>query len=111
MKKERERERERERIDVRHAFNEEAKSKSNCKLSISHTSGVRLFDDDIGVRSTDATESAALLDEIEMVDIYSNSWGPGDRDWQVAGPGVLANQALKNGAKKVHFEYKFNILL
>ena len=94
----------RERIDVRHAFNEEAKSKSNCKLSISHTSGVRLFDDDIGVRSTDATESAALLDEIEMVDIYSNSWGPGDRGWKlVAGPGVLANQALKNGAKKVQF--------
>ena len=41
-----------------------------------------------------------------MVDIYSNSWGPGDGGWQVAGPGVLTNQALQNGAKKVHVECK-----
>ena len=79
---------------------------ANGKLLISHASGVRLFDDGIGVRSTDATESAALLHKIEMVDIYSNSWGPGDGGWQVAGPGVLTNQALQNGAKKVHVEYK-----
>ena len=45
-----------------------------------------------------------MLHQIEKVDIYSNSWGPGDGGWQVAGPGVLTNQALKNGAEKVHFE-------
>ena len=77
---------------------------ASCKLLICQASGVRLFDDEIGVRSTDATESAALLHKIEMVDIYSNSWGPGDGGWQVAGPGVLTNQALQNGAKKVHVE-------
>ena len=77
---------------------------SKWNLSISHTSGVRLFDEKIRVRSTDATESAALLHQIEKVDIYSNSWGPSDGGWLVAGPGVLTNQALKNGAEKVHFE-------
>ena len=72
---------------------------ANYKLSFS--SGIRLFDDDINVRSTDATESAALLHKIEMVDIYSNSWGPGEGGWEVEGPGVLTSRALRIGTEKV----------
>ena len=53
------------------------------------------------VRSTDATESAALVHNLDMVDIYSNSWGPGDKGWQVAGPGELTSRALKFGTEQV----------
>lgn len=43
----------------------------------------------------------ALVHEIENVDIYSNSWGPGDPGWRVQGPGRLASEALKRGIDKV----------
>ena len=61
--------------------------------------GIRIFDDDI--RSTDVTESKALVHEIGSVDIYSNSWGPGDMAWQVEGPGHLTTEALKIGITQV----------
>ena len=77
---------------------------SNCKLFISHASGIRLFDD--GVRSTDATQAAALTHKIEMVDIYSNSWGPRDSGWEVMGPGVLTSRALKLGVEKVKMIFR-----
>ena len=68
-------------------------------ILFSHVSGIRLFDDDI--KSTDVTEAKALIHEIESVDIYSNSWGPGDMGWQVEGPGPLLSKALEIGIKKV----------
>jgi len=36
-----------------------------------------------------------------MIDIYSNSWGPGDMGWEVEGPGLLTSRALKLGIKQV----------
>lgn len=36
-----------------------------------------------------------------MIDIYSNSWGPGDMGWQVEGPGVLTSRAIELGIQKV----------
>ena len=72
----------------------------NSKLSSFLALGIRIFDDN--VRSTDATESAALWHKIDMVDIYSNSWGPGDMGWQVKGPGVLASRAIELGVEQVH---------
>lgn len=63
--------------------------------------GIRIYDDDI--ISTDATESAALLHKIEMIDIYSNSWGPGDVGFEVDGPGILTSKALELGIQKVSF--------
>ena len=35
------------------------------------------------------------------MDIYSNSWGPGDPGWRVQGPGRLASEALKRGIDEV----------
>ena len=61
--------------------------------------GIRLYDDNF--ESTDATESAALVYKIKMVDIYSNSWGPGDMGWRVEGPGELTSKALNIGIKQV----------
>lgn len=68
-------------------------------IIFSYVSGIRLFDDDI--KSTDVTESKALIHAIKSVDIYSNSWGPGDMAWQVEGPGQLTTEALKIGIKEV----------
>lgn len=68
-------------------------------IYFSIVSGIRLFDDDI--KSTDVTESKALIHGIENIDIYSNSWGPGDMAWQVEGPGQLTTKALEIGIKKV----------
>lgn len=53
------------------------------------------------MKSTDAREARALVHEIENVDIYSNSWGPGDPGWRVQGPGRLASEALKRGIDEV----------
>lgn len=63
--------------------------------------GLRVYDKNI--RSTDATESAAFSYRTEVIDIYSNSWGPGDLGWQVQGPGVLGSKAIEHGIKKVSF--------
>ncbi|PFX20314.1 Proprotein convertase subtilisin/kexin type 6 [Stylophora pistillata] len=62
--------------------------------------GIRLFDDSAGHRATDAMEAQALVHELGKVDIYSNSWGPGDPGWRVKGPGRLASEALKLGIEK-----------
>ena len=65
--------------------------------------GLRIYDKDI--RSTDATESGAFSYRTDVIDIYSNSWGPGHGDigWQVQGPGVLASKAIEHGIQKVSF--------
>jgi len=52
------------------------------------------------IKSTDATESLALLHKIEVIDIYSNSWGPGDMGWEVEGPGFLTSRTLELGIKQ-----------
>ena len=64
--------------------------------------GIRLFDE--GIKSTDATESVALVHKLESIDIYSNSWGPGDMGWRVEGPGPLTRKALELGSKKVLYQ-------
>lgn len=64
-------------------------------------SGIRIFDGKN--KSTDATESAALVHKLKSIDIYSNSWGPGDMAWQIEGPGPLTSAALEKGIKQVFY--------
>lgn len=45
----------------------------------------------------DADEAAAFTFSAQHVDIYSASWGPPDDGRTVAGPGILAAQALELG--------------
>ena len=52
------------------------------------------------IKSTDATESLALLHKIEMIDIYSNSWRPWDMGWEVEGPGFLTSRTLELGIRQ-----------
>ena len=42
-----------------------------------------------------------MVHKINMIDIYSNSWGPGDMGWQVEGPGVLTSRAIELGIQQV----------
>lgn len=77
-----------------------ASGNGRCGVGVAYEAkiaGVRLFDNSRGVKSTNAREARALVHEIENVDIYSNSWGPGDPGWRVQGPGRLASEALKRG--------------
>ena len=61
--------------------------------------GLRIYD--VNIISTDQSESKALSYKKELIDIYSNSWGPGDMGWQVEGPGPLLTKALKDGTRLV----------
>ena len=51
--------------------------------------------------ATDVQEAWALSHKSDYIDIYSNSWGPGDKGFEVVGPGKLTQMALKNGTEKV----------
>ena len=45
----------------------------------------------------DAQEAAALSRNNDIIDVYSNSWGPSDGSGILAGPGPLTRDALKSG--------------
>ena len=51
--------------------------------------------------ATDALEAKALSHERDYIDIYSNSWGPSDKGFEVVSPDKLTQSALKDGAEKV----------
>ena len=53
------------------------------------------------IRSTDPLEAKALSFKNDLIDIYSNSWGPGDRAFEVKGPGPLLKEMLNNGTRLV----------
>lgn len=61
-------------------------------------SGIRLF---ITKKASDADEARALSYATDYIDIYSNSWGPFDWGFTLAGPGYLTKRALRNGVVKV----------
>lgn len=61
--------------------------------------GLRIFND--RTKSTDSSEARALSYKSQLVDIYSNSWGPGDIGWEVEGPGPRLTKVLEDGTKKV----------
>jgi kexin len=47
--------------------------------------------------NTDANEADALTRNKNLIDIYSNSWGPFDEGWLLEGPGPLTEDAIKSG--------------
>ena len=56
------------------------------------------------------TEVRALSHRRDIVDIYSNSWGPPDLGFIVAGPRPLARRALQKGINEVSDEYVVHYL-
>ena len=69
--------------------------------SIHSFEGIRLFFDS---KASDADEAKALSYATDHIDIYSNSWGPDIKGFNVIGPGPLTQRALQNGAEKVILE-------
>ena len=59
------------------------------------SSGIRLLG-----ANTDMNEAQSLSHANDIIDIYSNSWGPCDLRC-VGGPEKLTQMTLKNGAEKV----------
>ena len=60
--------------------------------------GVRLLSDTV---QFDSMEARALGHESQKIDIYSNSWGPGDDGMIVEGPGPLTSAILRRGVTHV----------
>ncbi|XP_046655685.1 neuroendocrine convertase 1-like [Daphnia pulicaria] len=58
--------------------------------------GVRMLDGPV----SDRVEASSLIYALEMVDIYSASWGPSDDGKTVEGPGKLVRQAFYRGVKE-----------
>ena len=46
-------------------------------------------------------EAGALSHGRDVVDIYSNSWGPFDEGFRVAGPRTMTKRALQDGISMV----------
>ncbi|KAM7439362.1 Proprotein convertase subtilisin/kexin type 5 [Porites harrisoni] len=77
-----------------------ALNNSECGVGLAYEAklgGIRLFFDEM---ATDDLECKALSHKKNLIDIYSNSWGPDDRGFMVAGPGPLTRDALKKGAEE-----------
>ena len=51
--------------------------------------------------NNDMTEASSLTYKNDIVDVYSNSWGPPDSGFHVEGPGHVVKLALKTGAQEV----------
>lgn len=64
----------------------------NAKLG-----GIRLF---FKKKASDADTARALSHATNLIDIYSNSWGPNSKGLEVEGPGPLTQRALKSGTEK-----------
>ena len=64
-------------------------------------------------------EAAALGHAINLVDVYSNSWGPPDSGFYFMEPGPLTKRAIKRGIVEVsidkycycHLYLKIHVLL
>ena len=57
--------------------------------------------DDI-VMAMDIAEGGALSHNNDIIDIYSNSWGPISSGFVAHGPDLLARMALEMGVKEVY---------
>ena len=47
-------------------------------------------------------EARALSHDDDIIDIYSNSWGPPDFGFYVLGPGTMAERTFMEGVRKVY---------
>ena len=63
----------------------------------------------LGGVTTDAQDASAVSHQRNAIDIYSNSWGPGDYGCIVGGPETLTLTALEEGTQLVRFLFSNNI--
>ena len=50
----------------------------------------------------DMDEALALGHYSDIIEIYSNSWGPSDNGFTVSGPGTLLLRTFAAGVREVH---------
>ena len=60
---------------------------------------IKLIDATVG--TSDMTDAKALTHREDIIEIYSNSWGPPDDGETVAGPGSVTRMAFEAGSKQV----------
>lgn len=75
-----------------------------CGVGIAYDAsigGIKLLDERGSSMITDRMEAEALGYKLELVDIYTSSWGPQDNGKNLAGPGILATRSLERGIKEV----------
>ena len=60
--------------------------------------GIRLIGDD---PLMDLTEASSLTHKNDIIDVYSNSWGPLDTGIYAGKMGTLVEMALEEGVKQV----------
>ena len=53
--------------------------------------------------NSDINEANSLSYEKDIIDIYSNSWGPPDTGYHVDGPGYLTKRVFERGVREVKF--------
>lgn len=74
--------------------------KSDCGVGVAYDAqiaSIRLYD--TKNKPTEELEEKAFSHNNNLIDIYSNSWGPGDPGWRVQGPGPSSRKALKEGTR------------
>ena len=56
----------------------------------------------VNLNQTDIAEARALSHRSDVIDVYSNSWGPPDDGYSVGKLGPLAELTFKQEAKEVY---------
>ena len=80
---------------------------SNCLQSLTSLSTIIQLGVALLGANSDMNEASSLTFENDIVDIYSNSWGPSDNGAIVQGPGELTRLALQSGADNVRISQLF----
>ena len=79
----------------------------NCLQSLTYLSTIIQLGVALLGANSDMNEASSLTFENDIVDIYSNSWGPFDDGARVEGPGELTRLALQSGADNVKISQLF----
>ena len=77
-----------------------AKDNRNCGVGVAYNCNLGGIKFNVSTGS-DLVESSGLGRLNNYIQVYSNSWGPSDYGFVVAGPDTLTKQTLKNGALNV----------
>ncbi|CAI8044886.1 Neuroendocrine convertase 2, partial [Geodia barretti] len=75
-----------------------AQDNSTCGVGVAHQCNLRSIKLLDGGGRTDLEEAEALSYAVDIIDVYSNSWGPYDTGAHVSGPGTLTQDVFKMGA-------------
>lgn len=76
------------------------KNNGRCGVGVAYESSIAALKFNVS-HTSDLIKSSGLGHMNYYIEVISNSWGPNDYGFVVAGPGRLTKQALFNGATRV----------